>query len=83
MAEQVLSIRLTPDLFTRFTAPGLLVMPAVIQSFGYPDTRVAHGLWAAAFLASMARGPWSWSLNRVSGPDGACAASAQYALPAR
>jgi hypothetical protein len=83
MAEHVLSIRLAPDPFTRFTAPGLLVMPAVIQSSGYPDAGVAQGLWAAAFLARVARGPWSWSLNRVSGPDGACAASAQYGLPAR
>ena len=75
-AEHVLPILLILGLFTRFAALGLLVMTAVIEIFVYPDAWVIHGLWAAAFLAIMARGPGSWSLDRVLGLDGSRATSA-------
>lgn len=70
-AEHVLPVLLILGLFTRFAALGLLAMTAVIQVFVYPGAWVTHGLWAAAFLAVMARGPGAWSLDRVFGLDGA------------
>jgi putative oxidoreductase len=66
-AEHVLPILLILGLFTRFAAFGLLGMTAVIEIFVYPDAWVTHGLWAAAFLALMARGPGRLSLDHLFG----------------
>jgi putative oxidoreductase len=68
-AEHVLPILMILGLFTRFAALGLLTMTAVIEIFVYPDAWVTHGLWAAAFLALIARGPGAWSLDRRFGLD--------------
>jgi putative oxidoreductase len=70
-AEHVLPILLILGLGTRFAALGLLGMTAVIEIFVYPDAWVTHGLWAATFLAIIARGPGAWSLDRRLGLDGA------------
>jgi putative oxidoreductase len=72
-AEHVLPVLLILGLFTRFAALGLLVMTAVIEIFVYPDAWIIHGLWAAAFLAVIARGPGAWSLDHVLGLDGTAA----------
>lgn len=69
-AEHVLPILMILGLATRFSALGLLVMTAVIQIFVYPGAWITHGLWAAALLAVVARGPGAWSLDRVLGLDG-------------
>lgn len=68
-AEHVLPFLLILGLFTRFSAFGLLCMTAVIQIFVYPDAWVTHGLWAAALLAVVARGPGSVSLDHLFGLD--------------
>lgn len=70
VAEHVLPILMILGLFTRFSALGLLVMTAVIQIFVYPGAWITHGLWAAAFLAVVARGPGALSLDRLLGLDG-------------
>lgn len=70
-AEHVLPILMILGLATRLSAFGLLVMTAVIQIFVYPSAWITHGLWAAALLAVVARGPGSWSLDRLLGLDGA------------
>ena len=69
-AEHVLPILMILGLATRVSAFGLLVMTAVIQIFVYPGAWITHGLWAAAFLALIARGPGAFSLDRVLGIDG-------------
>ena len=68
-AEHVLPILLILGLFTRFSAFGLLCMTALIQIFVYPDAWATHGLWAAALLAVVARGPGNISLDRLLGLD--------------
>ncbi len=68
-AEHVLPILLILGLFTRFSAFGLMCMTAVIQIFVYPDAWATHGLWAAALLAVVARGPGNISLDRLLGLD--------------
>jgi putative oxidoreductase len=70
VAEHVLPILIILGLFTRFAALGLLAMTAVIEIFVYPDAWVTHGLWAAAFLALIARGPGRLSLDHLLGLDG-------------
>ena len=67
LAEHVLPILLILGLGTRFAALGLLGMTAVIQIFVYPDAWITHGLWAAALLAVIARGPGAWSLDHLLG----------------
>ncbi|MGC9419827.1 MAG: DoxX family protein [Rhodovulum sp.] len=67
MAEHVLPVLLVLGLFTRFSALGLLAMTAVIQIFVYPGAWITHGLWAAALLAVVARGPGRVSLDHVLG----------------
>lgn len=69
-AEHVLPILMVLGLATRFSALGLLAMTAVIQIFVYPGAWITHGLWAAALLAVVARGPGALSLDRVLGLDG-------------
>lgn len=68
-AEHVLPILLILGMFTRFSAFGLMCMTAVIQIFVYPDAWATHGLWAAALLAVVARGPGNISLDRLLGLD--------------
>lgn len=68
-AEHVLPALMILGLFTRFSALGLLIMTAVIQIFVYPDAWVTHGLWGAALLALIARGPGRLSLDAVLGLD--------------
>lgn len=68
-AEHVLPALMILGLFTRFSALGLLVMTAVIQIFVYPGAWVTHGLWGAALLALIARGPGRWSLDAMLGLD--------------
>ena len=69
-AEHVLPILMILGLFTRFSALGLLGMTAVIQIFVYPGAWITHGLWAAALLAVVARGPGAVSLDRLIGFEG-------------
>ena len=68
-AEHVLPALMILGLFTRFSALGLLIMTAVIQIFVYPDAWVTHGLWGAALLALIARGPGRFSVDRLLGLD--------------
>jgi putative oxidoreductase len=68
-AEHALPVLLIIGLFTRFAALGLLTMTAVIQIFVYPDAWVTHGLWGAALLALIARGPGRLSLDHLLGLD--------------
>jgi len=75
VAEHALPILLVLGLFTRFAALGLLVMTLVIQVFVYPGAWVIHGLWAAALLALVARGPGVLSVDRWLGLD--CASAAE------
>lgn len=69
-AEHVLPILMILGLATRLSAFGLLGMTAVIQIFVYPGAWITHGLWAAALLAVVARGPGALSLDRLLGLDG-------------
>ena len=69
LAEHALPVLMVLGLLTRLSAFGLLAMTAVIQVFVYPDAWVTHGLWAAALLALIARGPGRWSLDRLMGLD--------------
>jgi putative oxidoreductase len=73
-AEHVLPILLVLGLFTRFAALGLMGMTAVIEIFVYPDAWVTHGLWAASFLALIARGPGRLSVDHLFGFDRAATA---------
>lgn len=75
-AEHVLPALMILGLFTRFSALGLFIMTAVIQIFVYPDAWVTHGLWGAALLALIARGPGRLSLDAVLGLDHGAARSA-------
>lgn len=81
-AEHVLPVLMILGLFTRLSALGLLAMTAVIQIFVYPDAWVTHGLWAAALLALIARGPGRLSLDAVLGLDHGPARSASTLRPA-
>ena len=47
------------------SALALLAMTLVIQVFVYPGAWVTHGLWAACFLALIAKGPGAASLDRL------------------
>lgn len=64
-AEHVLPALLVIGLASRYAALGLLVMTATIQIFVYPDAWVTHGLWAAALLVIVARGPGALSLDAL------------------
>lgn len=65
IAEHVFPVLLVLGLATRFSALALLAMTLVIQVFVYPSAWVTHGLWAACFLALIARGPGAASLDRL------------------
>lgn len=69
VAEHLLPVLLLLGLFTRLSAFGLLAMTAVIQIFVYPGAWITHGLWAAALLAVVARGPGRWSVDHLTGLD--------------
>jgi len=69
LAEHLLPVLLLLGLLTRLSAFGLLAMTAVIQIFVYPDAWMTHGLWAAALLAVVARGPGAWSVDHLTGLD--------------
>ena len=81
-AEHVLPILMILGLATRLSALGLLGMTAVIQIFVYPGAWITHGLWAAALLAVVARGPGAFSLDRIFGLDGATKPGAGRLAPA-
>ena len=65
LAEHVFSVALALGIATRASAAALLGMTAVIQIFVYPSAWVTHGLWAACFLALVAKGPGALSLDRL------------------
>lgn len=65
VAEHVLPVLLILGLLSRLSALGLLAMTAVIQIFVFPDAWVTHGLWAAALLVVVARGPGRISLDHM------------------
>lgn len=65
LAEHALPVLLVLGLATRLSALGLLGMTAVIQIFVYPEAWATHGLWAACFLALIARGPGRLSLDHL------------------
>ncbi|MBL8561031.1 MAG: DoxX family protein [Gemmobacter sp.] len=65
MAEHALPVLLVLGLATRLSALALLGMTAVIQLFVYPEAWPTHGLWAACFLALVARGPGRLSLDHL------------------
>ncbi|HRK43346.1 MAG TPA: DoxX family protein [Gemmobacter sp.] len=65
LAEHALPVLLVLGLATRLSALALLGMTAVIQIFVYPDAWATHGLWAACFLALIARGPGRLSLDHL------------------
>ena len=70
-AEHLLPLLMILGLATRLSALGLIGMTAVIEIFVYPDAWITHGLWAAALLALVARGPGAWSLDRALGLESA------------
>ena len=69
VAEHLLPALLILGLFSRVSALGLVAMTAVIQIFVYPDAWMTHGLWAAALLALIARGPGRLSVDALLGLD--------------
>lgn len=70
LAEHTFSVALFLGLATRASALALLGMTAVIEIFVYPDAWPTHGLWAACFLALIARGPGRLSLDWLLRLDG-------------
>lgn len=63
--EHLLPALLLVGLATRFSAAGLLAMTAVIQLLVYPGAWPTHGVWAAALLWLMLRGPGAVSLDHL------------------
>ncbi len=63
--EHMLPALLLVGLATRFSAAGLLAMTAVIQLLVYPGAWPTHGVWAAALLWLMLRGPGAVSLDHL------------------
>lgn len=64
-AEHVFPVLILIGLATRLSALALLGMTATIQLLVYPDAYPTHGVWAAALLFLIARGPGALSLDRV------------------
>jgi len=72
IAEIVLPLLLILGLTSRFAAVGLLVMTLVIERLVFPDAASwwgSHVWWAAILLVIIARGPGTWSLDRLFGLD--------------
>ena len=68
IGELTLPLLLVFGFFTRLGALGLLAMTMVIQLFVFPDAWwPTHAWWAAALVILLARGPGSWSVDRVIG----------------
>ncbi len=65
MGEHLLPALLLLGLATRFSAAGLLAMTVVIQLLVYPGAWPTHGVWAAALLWLMLRGPGVVSLDHL------------------
>lgn len=65
IAEHILPVLLIIGLASRYSAVALLIMTATIQIFVYPNAWVTHGLWAAALLIVIARGPGMLSLDHL------------------
>lgn len=63
--EHLLPALLLLGLATRLSAAGLLAMTAVIQLFVYPGAWPTHGVWAAALLWLMLRGPGAVALDHL------------------
>ena len=63
--EHLLPALLLVGLTTRLSAAGLLAMTAVIQLLVYPGAWPTHGVWAAALLWLMLRGPGAFSLDEL------------------
>ena len=63
--EHLLPALLLLGLATRFSAAGLLAMTVVIQLLVYPGAWPTHGVWAAALLWLMLRGPGVVSLDHA------------------
>lgn len=63
--EHLLPALLLVGVATRFSAAGLLAMTAVIQWLVYPGAWPTHGVWAAALLWLMLRGPGAVSLDHL------------------
>jgi putative oxidoreductase len=61
--EHLLPLLLLAGLATRLSAAGLLAMTAVIQLLVYPGAWPTHGVWGAAALWLMARGPGALSVD--------------------
>lgn len=68
--EHLLPALLLLGLASRFAALGLLGMTAVIQLFVFPGAYPTHGIWAAALLLVIARGPGRWSVDHALGWEG-------------
>jgi putative oxidoreductase len=65
VGEHVLPLLLLLGLATRLSAFGLLMMTAVIQFLVYPGAYPTHGVWAAALLWLMVRGPGVVSIDHL------------------
>ncbi|MBI5718723.1 MAG: DoxX family membrane protein [Burkholderiales bacterium] len=63
IGEHALPLLVLLGLGTRLASFGLLVMTAVIQTLVYPGAYATHGVWAAALLWLMLRGPGALSLD--------------------
>ncbi len=64
-AEHFFPLLLVVGLASRFAALALLGMTAIIEIFVYPDAWPTHGVWAACFLMTIARGPGAISLDAL------------------
>ena len=72
--EILLPILLVLGLTSRLAAAGLLAMTLVIERLVFPDADSwwgSHVWWAAILFVLVARGPGTWSLDRLLGLDGA------------
>ncbi len=65
IAEHVFPLLLLVGLASRLSAFALLIMTLVIQVFVYPSAFATHGLWGAAMLYLMAKGPGVVSLDHL------------------
>ncbi|NAX17777.1 MULTISPECIES: DoxX family protein [unclassified Vibrio] len=64
-AEHFFPLLILIGFATRFSALALLGMTTVIQIFVYPDAYATHGVWAAALLFLVARGPGFISVDNL------------------